>query len=201
MNGTSLVCIFWAECANTGQKLARLTFNVPDEPGLLNVASGAPPDVGVTGPSTARLREHHSARAMPPRLLRTDVGGEMTDHAPPLVWGAGMTLLAELADAVRAGRWTWIDQERHIMDFVHVDNVAAAAELALTRGRPNGVYYITDGTPMPTRDFMTQLFAALGADAKWAPSVPLGVAAPVATVLEGGARLLRRPKPPILTNW
>lgn len=120
---------------------------------------------------------------------------------PPLVWGAGMTLLTELADAVRAGRWTWIDQGRHIMDFVHVDNVAVAAELALTRGRPNGVYYITDGTPMPIRDFMTQLFAALGADAKWAPSVPLGVAAPVATVLDGGARLLRRPKPPILTNW
>ena len=120
---------------------------------------------------------------------------------PPFIWGAGMTTVTELADLARAGGWTWIDQGRHVMDFIHVCNLAAAAELALTRGRPGGIYYITDAAPMPIRDFMTPLFATQGLDVSQARSVPLGIAAPLAAMLDGGARLLRRPKPPMLTNW
>ena len=120
---------------------------------------------------------------------------------PPFIWGAGMTTVTELADLARAGGWTWIDQGRHVMDFIHVCNLAEAAELALTRGRPGGIYYITDATPMPIRDFMTPLLATQGVDVSQARSVPLGVAAPLAAMLDGGARLLRRPKAPMLTNW
>jgi nucleoside-diphosphate-sugar epimerase len=120
---------------------------------------------------------------------------------PPFIWGAGMTSLTEMADLARAGGWTWIDRGRHVMDFIHVDNLAAAAELALTRGRRSGIYYVTDATPLPIHDFMTQLLATQGVDVSGVRSVPLGVAAPLAAVLDGGARLLRRRKPPMLTNW
>jgi nucleoside-diphosphate-sugar epimerase len=120
---------------------------------------------------------------------------------PPFIWGAGMTTVTELADLARAGGWTWIDRGRHVMDFIHVCHLAAAAELALTRGRPGGIYYISDATPMSIRDFMTPLLATQGVDVSRARSVPLGVAAPLAAMLDGGARLLRRPKPPMLTNW
>ncbi|KQH80461.1 epimerase [Mycobacterium gordonae] len=120
---------------------------------------------------------------------------------PPFIWGAGMTTVTELADLARAGGWTWIDRGRHVMDFVHVDNLAAAADLALTRGRAAGVYYITDGRPISIRDFMTPLLATQGVDVSRAPSVPLWVAAPLGAALDGGARLLRRPSPPMLTNW
>jgi nucleoside-diphosphate-sugar epimerase len=106
-----------------------------------------------------------------------------------------------MTDLARGGGWTWIDRGRHIMDFVHVRNLAAAAELALTRGRPGGIYYITDATPMPIRDFMTPLLATQGVDVSQARSVPLWFAAPLAAMLDGGARLLRRPKAPPLTNW
>jgi nucleoside-diphosphate-sugar epimerase len=120
---------------------------------------------------------------------------------PAFIWGAGMTTVTELADLARTGGWTWIDQGRHIMDFIHVRNLAAAAELALTRGRPGGIYYITDAAPMSIRDFMIPLLATQGVDVSRARSVPRGVAAPLAAMLDGGARLLRRPKPPMLTNW
>lgn len=120
---------------------------------------------------------------------------------PPFIWGAGIASVTELADLARAGGWTWIDRGSHIMDFVHVCNLAAATELALTQGRPGGVYYITDATPMPIREFMTPLLATQGVDVSQARSVPIGVATPLAAVLDGGARLLRRPKPPMLTNW
>ncbi|MEW5809163.1 MAG: NAD(P)-dependent oxidoreductase [Actinomycetota bacterium] len=118
---------------------------------------------------------------------------------PPFIWGAGMTTVTELADLARAGGWTWIDQGRHVMDFVHVRNLAAAAELALTRGR--GIYYVTDGAPMAIRDFMTPLLATQGVDVSQANSVPRVIAAPLAAVLDRGARLLRRPSAPMLTNW
>jgi nucleoside-diphosphate-sugar epimerase len=120
---------------------------------------------------------------------------------PPFIWGAGMTTVTELADLARAGGWTWIDQGRHVMDFIHVCNLAEAAELALTRGRPGGIYYVTDAAPMSIRDFMTPLLATQGLDVSQARSVPLGIAAPLAAMLDGGARLMRRPKPPMLTNW
>jgi nucleoside-diphosphate-sugar epimerase len=120
---------------------------------------------------------------------------------PPFIWGAGMNTVVEMADLAQSGGWTWIDQGRHVMDFIHVDNLADAAELALTRGRPAAIYYITDATPMPIRDFMTPLLATQGVDVSQARSFPRGVAAPFATALDASYRMLRRPKPPMLTNW
>jgi nucleoside-diphosphate-sugar epimerase len=120
---------------------------------------------------------------------------------PPFIWGAGMSTVNDMADRARRGGWMWIDGGRHPMDFIHVRNLAAAADLALTRGRPGGVYYVTDGHPMPIREFLTPLLATQGVDVSGARSTPRWVAAPMAAMLDGGARLLRRRKEPMLTNW
>lgn len=120
---------------------------------------------------------------------------------PPFIWGAGMTTLAQFVDAVKTSQFSWLDDGRHTMDFVHVQNLAEAVQLALTRGRPGAKYYVTDGTPMPIREFFTPLFATQGVDVSGVRSVPAAVAAPVGAALDAGARLLRRPKPPALTNW
>ncbi|GAA0453109.1 3-beta hydroxysteroid dehydrogenase [Paractinoplanes deccanensis] len=117
---------------------------------------------------------------------------------PPFIWGPGMTTLDDVASS---GRFAFIDKGRHVMDFVHVGNLAAATSAALRRGRDRGVYYVTDGAPMPIRDFFTPVLGALGADVSRAPSVPLAVASPIARVLDLGARALRRPTPPPLHNW
>ncbi|WP_422744942.1 NAD-dependent epimerase/dehydratase family protein [Mycobacterium sp. WMMD1722] len=120
---------------------------------------------------------------------------------PPFVWGAGMPTLAEFVAAARAGRFSWIDNGRHTVDFVHVDNLAEAVRLALTRGRAGRPYYVTDGTPMPARDLFTALLATQGVDVSATRSVPMAFAAPVGALLDAGARLLRRTEPPMLTNW
>ncbi|AQZ68535.1 NAD(P)H steroid dehydrogenase-like protein in alkane synthesis cluster [[Actinomadura] parvosata subsp. kistnae] len=120
---------------------------------------------------------------------------------PPFIWGAGMTTLAETAEAAGKGRWLWIDGGRHLMDFVHVGNLADAVVPALTHGRHGVPYYVTDGTPMPVRDFFTALLATQGADVSAARSIPRAVVAPIVALLDGAARLLRRPTPPPLTNW
>ncbi|HTQ19875.1 MAG TPA: NAD(P)-dependent oxidoreductase, partial [Mycobacterium sp.] len=119
----------------------------------------------------------------------------------PFIWGAGMTTINEMAETAKAGQFMWIDRGRHIMDFVHVGNLAHAVERALAHGRPDGIYYVTDGTPMPIREFLTPLLATQGIDLSGSRSVPYAVAAPFAATLDRGYRLLRRPKPPVLTNW
>jgi nucleoside-diphosphate-sugar epimerase len=137
------------------------------------------------------------------RALLTASTSSMTTVAlrPPFIWGAGMTTLAQFIAAVEAGQFTWIDNGRRVMDFIHVENLAEAAHLALTEGRASATYYVTDGTPMPIRDFFTPLFATQGVDVSGVRSVPMAVAAPMAAVVDAGARLLRRQKAPTLTNW
>ncbi|BBX54006.1 NAD-dependent epimerase/dehydratase family protein [Mycolicibacterium poriferae] len=137
------------------------------------------------------------------RVLLSAATPTMTTVAlrPPFIWGAGMSTLDDFVAAVEAGRFSWIDNGKHTVDFVHVDNLAEAAYLALTAGRAGRTYYVTDGTPMPARDFFTPLLATRGVDVSAARSVPFAVAAPLGALLEAGARLLRRPEPPMLTNW
>ncbi|UXA17235.1 NAD(P)-dependent oxidoreductase [Mycobacterium sp. SMC-4] len=120
---------------------------------------------------------------------------------PPFIWGRGMSTLDEFVSTAQAGRFSWIDNGTHTVDFVHVDNLAEAVHLALTRGRAGRAYYVTDGTPMSTRDFFTPLLATQGVDVSAARSVPFALARPLGALLDAGARLLRRPEPPMLTNW
>ncbi|MDT0441603.1 NAD-dependent epimerase/dehydratase family protein [Streptomyces johnsoniae] len=120
---------------------------------------------------------------------------------PPFIWGRGMTTLRDAATMAAAGRFAWIDNGRHIMDLVHVDNLATATAAALSRGYDRRAYYITDGAPMPIRDFFTPVLKAMGADVSRARSVPLAVASPVSRILDRAWRLLRRPAPPPLYNW
>ncbi|WP_433701177.1 NAD-dependent epimerase/dehydratase family protein [Nocardiopsis sp. CA-288880] len=135
-------------------------------------------------------------------LARTATPGmTLVTLRPPFIWGRGMTTLRDSAAAAAAGQFAWIDGGRHVMDFVHVDNLAAATAAALSRGRDRGVYYVTDGAPMPIRDFFTQVLETAGADVSGARSVPLAVASPVAGVLDRTWRLLRRPTPPPLYDW
>ncbi|MEU8395330.1 NAD(P)-dependent oxidoreductase [Nonomuraea sp. NPDC048892] len=126
---------------------------------------------------------------------------ELVVLRPPFIWGRGMTTINDMVEVAEAGRFAWIDHGRHIVDFVHVENLAAAAILALTRGHHGGVYNVTDGTPMPIRDFLTPLLATRGVDLSKSRSVPLAMAVPMAAMMDRTARLLRRKSAPALTNW
>ncbi|WP_327047955.1 NAD(P)-dependent oxidoreductase [Microbispora sp. NBC_01189] len=126
---------------------------------------------------------------------------ELVALRPPFIWGRGMATLDDLTKVAEAGRFSWIDNGRHTVDFVHVGNLVGSIVLALTHGRDGGVYYITDGTPMPIRDFLTPLLATRGVDLSKSRSVPMAIAAPMAAMMDRTARLLRRKTAPPLTNW
>jgi nucleoside-diphosphate-sugar epimerase len=119
---------------------------------------------------------------------------------PAYIWGAGMSTLDEMVQAVHAGRFAWIDHGRHTMDFTHVENLAHAITLALDHGTPDGVYYLTDGHPQPIREFFTALLATQGVTPP-SRSIPRPAATAVATIMDLAYKTARRPVAPPLTRW
>jgi nucleoside-diphosphate-sugar epimerase len=117
---------------------------------------------------------------------------------PRFVWGRGdTTLLPQLAEMVRSGRFRWIGGGRHLTATTHVKNTVEGLWLAATRGEPGGVWFVTDGEPVVFRDFLTALLGTQGVEIP-DKSVPPRVAATAAAALEGIWRRLRRPgKPPV----
>ncbi|MGW4739875.1 NAD-dependent epimerase/dehydratase family protein [Nocardia xishanensis] len=94
---------------------------------------------------------------------------------PTFIWGPGSGQLADLAARARAGKLPLIDQGRASFEHVHVDNVAAAVAAALHEGAPGGTYLITNGEPMPVREFLAGVLAAHSAPmpTRSVPSGPL----------------------------
>lgn len=82
---------------------------------------------------------------------------------PRLVWGVGDTgLLPRLLAAVRTGRLRWVDGGDHLTSTTHVRNAVEGVLAAADRGRGGRAYFVTDGAPLPFREFVTDLLATQG---------------------------------------
>ena len=82
---------------------------------------------------------------------------------PRMVWGPGdRTLLPRLLDAARADRLRWIDGGEHLTSTTHVRNAVEGVLAAADRGRGGQAYFVTDGAPVPFRDFAEGLLATQG---------------------------------------
>ncbi|MCB9731947.1 MAG: NAD-dependent epimerase/dehydratase family protein [Deltaproteobacteria bacterium] len=115
---------------------------------------------------------------------------------PRFVWGRGDTsLLPQLVDAAEAGRLAWVSGGRYPTSTCHVRNLAAGALLAAERGRPGGVYFLTDGAPVEFRDFITRYLATQGVTPP-DKTVPRVIAKPVSALVEGLWVLFRRKTAP-----
>jgi nucleoside-diphosphate-sugar epimerase len=117
---------------------------------------------------------------------------------PRFVWGAGdTTLLPILVDMARSGRLRWIGGGRQLTSTTHVDNTVEGLVLAAERGTPGNAYFVTDGSPVVFREFVSALLATQGVQAPEG-EVPLWAARAVARVSETAWRLLPLPgEPPV----
>lgn len=111
---------------------------------------------------------------------------------PRFIWGQGDTsLLPKLCEAVRAGKFAWIDGGHYLTSTCHVTNCCEGALLAAEKGKGGEVYFLTDGEPVDFRDFLTTYLATQGVDASKSRSIPLW-SAKLAAVVTGWL-----PRPPI----
>ncbi|HUR41292.1 MAG TPA: NAD-dependent epimerase/dehydratase family protein [Verrucomicrobiae bacterium] len=103
---------------------------------------------------------------------------------PRLIWGNDDTsVLSALVDAVKAGRFMWMDGGRYPTSTTHVDNVCEGLMLAAEKGAGGEVYFVSDGAPTELRAFITQLMGTRGVD-PGEKSIPKAVVLPLATACE-----------------
>jgi len=120
---------------------------------------------------------------------------------PRFVLGRGdTTLLPQIVEMVRSGRFRWVGGGRHLTATTHIDNTVEGLWLAATKAPAGGVYFVTDGEPVVFRDFLTALVGTQGVEIP-DKSVPPGVASAAARAAEAVWRRLRRPGNPPLTRF
>ena len=120
---------------------------------------------------------------------------------PRFVWGPGdTTLMPVMIEMVRSGRFRWIGGGRQLTSTTHVDNSVEGLVLAADRGTPGAAYFVTDGDPVPFREFVTALLATRGVEAPEG-SVPRPLAAAAARGAEAAWRLLPLRGAPPLTRF
>lgn len=105
---------------------------------------------------------------------------------PRFIWGRDdTTALPQLIDAVRSNKFAWISGGNYLTDATHIENLCEAVLLALCHGRGGQVYFITDGEPVPFREFVTALLLTQGLNPpeKSIPRLLLRVVAAVGDVL------------------
>jgi nucleoside-diphosphate-sugar epimerase len=120
---------------------------------------------------------------------------------PRFVWGHGdTTLLPEIVAMTKKGQFAWIGGGGQLTATTHIDNTVEGLVLAAERGKPGGVYFVTDGDPVVFREFVSELIRTQGVEPP-TRTLPLGAARAVAAGAEGAWKLLRRKDRPPLTRF
>jgi nucleoside-diphosphate-sugar epimerase len=146
--------------------------------------------------------EYARTKAVAEQLVLAADGHELRTVCvrPRLIWGPGDTTFAPaVLEAMREGRWAWVSGGDYLTSTCHVRNVVEGIVLAATRPEARGTYFLTDGVPVPFREFVTDVASAYGVDPP-ARSVPYAVARTMAGVVDRGWRTLRLPGEPAVSE-
>src|SRR3954468_16948937 len=111
---------------------------------------------------------------------------------PRFVWGRGdTTLLPQILDMTRQGKFAWIGGGGQLTATTHIDNTVGGLVLAAERGKPGGVYFVTDGGPVVFREFVSDLIRTQDVEPP-TRTLPLAAAKAAAAASETAWKLLRR---------
>lgn len=111
---------------------------------------------------------------------------------PRFVWGRdNTTAMPYLLEAVRSGRFAWVDGGGYLTSATHVDNLCEGVSCALQRGAGGRIYHITDGAPVPFRRLISAQLQAYGVQVPQ-KKVPRGVLRAIVAV-DDMFRALRLP--------
>ncbi len=163
---------------------------------LINVDEDVP-----LRPDSAAL--YSSSKAKAEQLVRAANGDglETVVVRPRFVWGRGDTsLLPQIIEMVRSGRFRWVGGGRQLTATTHIDNTVEGLWLGATKAPAGSVYFVTDGEPVVFREFVTSMLGTQGVTLP-DKSVPPAVAKAAAAAAERIWRLLKRPGSPPLTRF
>jgi nucleoside-diphosphate-sugar epimerase len=120
---------------------------------------------------------------------------------PHAIYGPGDTvLLPRLLAARRLGRLLAVGDGRNRVSLTSVDNLAHAVECALNRRFAFEVFNIADPLAASVDEVLRALLRALDLPER-TQYIPTRLAWPLAALLERLYRLVRAPRPPLLTRY
>jgi nucleoside-diphosphate-sugar epimerase len=98
------------------------------------------------------------------RVLAANGSGlETVICRPRYIWGRGDTAnMLKFAQAIKDGRFAWVDHGRYLTSTCHVANVCEGAILVGRKGKPGEIYFITDGKPVEFRWLLTEVLKSQG---------------------------------------
>jgi nucleoside-diphosphate-sugar epimerase len=101
---------------------------------------------------------------------------------PRFIWGRDdTTLLPPMVAAAKSGMFPMVGGGRYLTSTAHVANVVAGTLSAAERGEPGEIYFLTDGEPVESRDFLLRLLATQGVHPR-PVNLPMPVAKAIATL-------------------
>jgi nucleoside-diphosphate-sugar epimerase len=119
---------------------------------------------------------------------------------PRFIWGEGdTTLMPAIVAMAKSGAWSWVDHGRAMTSTTHIDNLVAAIELALTKGRGGEAYFVLDDGVRSLHTMMSGIAASQGV-ALSERSIPAWLADAVGALCEGIWRLFPLKGDPPLTR-
>jgi nucleoside-diphosphate-sugar epimerase len=115
---------------------------------------------------------------------------------PRFIWGRDdTTLLPKIVKAAQNGALKWVDGGNYLTSTCHVANVCEGMVCAAQKGRGGETYFLTDGSAVPFREFLTALLATQGIQAPTG-TIPKPIFASAAYLCEWIWRLLPSYLPP-----
>lgn len=130
---------------------------------------------------------------------RIAVEGGAVVVRPRFVWGRDdTTVLPELVEATNKGVLRWFDGGTYPTSTCHIDNLVHGMFMAVERGTPGEIYFLTDGEPVEFRTFISALLRSQGVEPPTA-SMPWALGYALGFVCEGLWKVL--PGEPPVTRY
>ena len=103
---------------------------------------------------------------------------------PRFIWGRDDTsLLPRFVEAIENGNFMWISGGHYPVSTCHIDNVVEGLLLAAEKGEGGEIYFLSDGSPVEFRTFISNLLATQGVDVP-GRSIPRPLARAAANVTD-----------------
>jgi nucleoside-diphosphate-sugar epimerase len=112
-------------------------------------------------PRPCRLAQGHAAMVRELQAMHDDHGLRVMIISPGFVYGPG-GFLQLTADLLRRNQYRIIGDGHNDWSLVHVDDLGEAYAQALDYGREGACYFVGDDAPLPRREVIHRLSAALG---------------------------------------
>lgn len=103
---------------------------------------------------------------------------------PPALWGPGDPFSRALPEAIRSGRFAFIDRGDYPFATCHVDNLVEAIECALERGDGGRAFFVADRDKQSFRAFVASLADLEGLSINKLRSMPYWLASAVGRAMD-----------------